>query len=150
PADASPLIIVDEAHAFRNSKTRRYKVLKRFARSSKLVLLTATPVNNSIRDLHSLLKLFCADAAFADVGVGSFTEALLGQEIRARDIQQIKRAVIIRRTRSQVRCELGGLRFPDSVRTSNVDYDAPIKFEALEPLLERLTFPGRAHAADLL
>src|SRR5207253_99758 len=52
--------------------------------------------------------------------------------------------------RSQVRCELGGLRFPDSVRTSNVDYDAPIKFEALEPLLERLTFPGRAHAADLL
>lgn len=54
------LIIVDEAHYFRNDKSARFKYLKEIVRSNKnvkLVFMTATPVNNSELDYAHLYKL---------------------------------------------------------------------------------------------
>ncbi len=70
------LIVVDEAHAFRNPETFHYKALRRLMAAGgtkkRLVLLTATPVNNSLWDLYHQIMLFARhEAAFADVGVPS-------------------------------------------------------------------------------
>ena len=52
------LVIVDEAHRFRNSETINYAYLWRLCQGNKVILLTATPFNNTPEDIESLLKLF--------------------------------------------------------------------------------------------
>jgi len=52
------IIIIDEVHRFRNEDTRAYELLKNICRSKKVILLSATPFNNSPADIFSLLNLF--------------------------------------------------------------------------------------------
>ena len=52
------VVIVDEAHRFRNQDTRDYELLKNICRGRNVMLLTATPFNNRPADIFSLLKLF--------------------------------------------------------------------------------------------
>jgi len=52
------VIIVDEAHRFRNQDTKDYELLKNICRGKIVVLLTATPFNNRPADIFSLLKFF--------------------------------------------------------------------------------------------
>lgn len=52
------IIIIDEAHRFRNQDTKDYEILKNICRNKIVILLTATPFNNRPRDILSLLKLF--------------------------------------------------------------------------------------------
>ena len=52
------VIIVDEAHRFRNEDTKSYEQLKNLCRNKIVILLTATPFNNRPGDILSLLKLF--------------------------------------------------------------------------------------------
>ena len=52
------VIIVDEAHRFRNQDTEAYEILSNICRDKIVILLTATPFNNTPADIFSLLKLF--------------------------------------------------------------------------------------------
>jgi len=52
------VVIVDEAHRFRNQDTKSYEYLKNICRGKIVILLTATPFNNRPEDILSLLKLF--------------------------------------------------------------------------------------------
>ena len=52
------VIIIDEAHRFRNQDTKDYEYLKNICRDKIVILLTATPFNNRPGDILSLLKLF--------------------------------------------------------------------------------------------
>ncbi len=52
------LVVVDEAHHFRNPHTRRYAALSALAIGARVLLLSATPVHNRRRDLIALLALF--------------------------------------------------------------------------------------------
>lgn len=62
PRPAS-LIIVDEAHHFRTPTTARYRALAALAMHRRLLLLTATPVVNGLRDRDALLALFLGERA---------------------------------------------------------------------------------------
>jgi SNF2 family DNA or RNA helicase len=52
------VIIVDEAHRFRNEDTADYEFLSNICRNRMVILLTATPFNNTPQDIFALLKLF--------------------------------------------------------------------------------------------
>jgi len=55
------LIIIDEAHNYRNPDTYRTRNLKKIIDDngdSKILFLTATPINTSLDDLLNLIKLF--------------------------------------------------------------------------------------------
>ncbi len=52
------VVIIDEVHRFRNQDTEAYDVLSHICRNRIVILLSATPFNNSPEDIHSLLKLF--------------------------------------------------------------------------------------------
>ncbi len=52
------LVVVDEAHHFRNQHTRRYHALARATTSARVLLLTATPIHNRTEDLACILSLF--------------------------------------------------------------------------------------------
>lgn len=56
--DDIEIIIVDEAHRFRNPDTEGYELLKNICRNKKVILLTATPFNNKPEDILAMLKLF--------------------------------------------------------------------------------------------
>lgn len=74
------VILVDEAHHFRNTGTRgdtdspesRYWKLYELAAGKALFLLTATPINNRLRDLQHMIELFSRKQAdyFKDAPLG--------------------------------------------------------------------------------
>ncbi|MFX1256505.1 MAG: helicase-related protein [Promethearchaeota archaeon] len=64
------LILIDEAHKFRNSWTNRWRNIRtlRYKKKdnsssfrNKFLLLTATPINNNIWDVYNLIKIFSDD-----------------------------------------------------------------------------------------
>ena len=56
--DEKFLIIIDEAHRFRNEYTQDYALLHNLCLGNKVLLLTATPFNNQPADIYALIKLF--------------------------------------------------------------------------------------------
>lgn len=111
--DEYALIVIDEAHAFRNPSTQQAEALRVLLQgqpAKKLVLLTATPVNNSLRDLYELIRLFVRnDAAFLDAGIPSlqkhFQEAnRLHPDTLSPDVLfDVLDAIAVRRTRRFVK-----------------------------------------------
>lgn len=75
PIDEYQLVVIDEAHNYRNPDARtRAGVLRRLLRGQRrdLVMLTATPVNNSLLDLYHLLRFFLKqDSQLADQNIQS-------------------------------------------------------------------------------
>lgn len=52
------VVLVDEAHRFRTEDTATYAKLSQICRGKKVILVTATPYNNSPKDLLAQIKLF--------------------------------------------------------------------------------------------
>ena len=71
--DEYKLIIIDEAHNYRNpSSPTRHDALRAllYGRKKDILMLTATPVNNSLWDLFTLTKYFIRQDSFlADKGI---------------------------------------------------------------------------------
>jgi SNF2 family DNA or RNA helicase len=75
-------ILIDESHNFRNGKSNRYIALDeaihrnggrgRDGQRKKVILLSATPINNDLYDLANQLQLFTQSEAdyFRDAGIG--------------------------------------------------------------------------------
>ena len=107
------LVVVDEAHALRNPDALRSRALREFLAGSPpkdLVLMTATPVNNSVMDLHVLLSYFLRDdSIFAARGIPSLVKRF--QQADAEDpddltpdlLFDIIDSVAVRRTRHFVK-----------------------------------------------
>lgn len=56
--DRYEYIFIDEAHRFRNEATHGYEKLHQICFGKKVILVSATPLNNTIDDIYSQLKLF--------------------------------------------------------------------------------------------
>ena len=54
----SEYIFIDEAHRFRNAETETYNDLYEICEGKKVILITATPLNNKFLDILSQLRLF--------------------------------------------------------------------------------------------
>src|SRR2546426_521730 len=65
------LLVVDEAHRFRNPDTRRYRALAKLVVGARVLLVTATPVHNRLADLFHLFRLFLRDHELAALGRAS-------------------------------------------------------------------------------
>jgi hypothetical protein len=107
------MVVVDEAHALRNPATQRAEAMNRLLEGSPpkaLVLLTATPVNNSLWDLYNLLAFFVRnDAVFASTGIPSLRErfkeaaAVDPDALNPDELYDVLTPVVVRRTRSYVK-----------------------------------------------
>lgn len=62
-------IVVDEAHRFRNSETERYLKLTEICRGKRVILVTATPYNNSPMDILNLISLFQSPRCSSIIGI---------------------------------------------------------------------------------
>lgn len=126
--DRQRLIVIDEAHQFRNPRTSRYRALAQLTAHAHVVLLTATPINNRPADLYWLLRLFLGDGALTSAGVPDLRAALL-QRDGADDvlIRRAASAIVVRRTRDDHVASNGkgieGLRFPRQHPPRPISYD---------------------------
>lgn len=121
--DDYALVIVDEAHNYRNPNSPyRAAVLRRllFGPRRGVVLLTATPVNNSLWDLFHLMRFFMRqDSALADRGIVSIRERFKvasqtdPANLNPDYLYPIIDAVTVKRTRSFIKRHYGN----DRVRT---------------------------------
>jgi superfamily II DNA or RNA helicase len=98
------LVVVDEAHAFRNPNTKRYAALARRTAGASVLLVTATPVCNGIADLEALIRLIACDDVLAGAGVPSIDAAFEGRDREL--IAQVVEALVIRRDRGVLPQEL--------------------------------------------
>lgn len=74
-AEQAEIVIIDEAHHFRNRSSNRYRKLFDMMNSGaykQIFMLTATPINNSFLDLQHLIELFThrQDDYFAPAPLG--------------------------------------------------------------------------------
>jgi len=56
--EQAEVIIIDEAHHFRNRNTERYRKMFEICDDKQVFLLTATPINNSLLDIQHQIELF--------------------------------------------------------------------------------------------
>jgi superfamily II DNA/RNA helicase len=78
------VIIIDEAHHFRNPRSNRGKMLMELAAGKKLFMLTATPINNSLDDLYHLINYFAQGRKdhFASIRIQNLRAHFLDAEKR--------------------------------------------------------------------
>lgn len=110
------IILVDEAHNFRNRRAKRYYQLENILAANgrrgrdggrkKLILLTATPINNNIFDLYNQINLFTGNdrTYFASAGIGDLYKYFLvarRESIEEGSIRifNLLEEVVVRRTR---------------------------------------------------
>jgi superfamily II DNA or RNA helicase len=130
PPAARRLVVVDEAHAFRNPATRRFAALARRTAGARVLLVTATPVCNSVRDLEALLQLIVRDDVLAERGVPSIDAAFLARDPRS--LATIVAELVIRRGREVLP---PSLQF-GALERRVVFHDVPVI-----PELDELQFP---------
>src|SRR5712692_4731641 len=112
------IVLVDESHNFRNRNAHRYENLERLLAAhnrrgavsgerKKLILLTATPINNTVLDLFQQVNLFTGGdrSYFAGAGIGDLQKYFLAARRAARQQESgialfnLLEEVVIRRTR---------------------------------------------------
>lgn len=136
------LVLVDEAHQFRNPATARYRALSRLCAGASVILLTATPINNRLGDLYWLLRLFLGDGALRRSGVADLKSALLtGERPAPASAASVVAQVVVRRTRADIpraaAAQVG--HFPRRMRPTPVHYDLTGRYPNFEELLELIT-----------
>jgi SNF2 family DNA or RNA helicase len=95
------LVVVDEAHGLKNSRT----IAHRFVRSLKtlrVLLLTATPIENELRELYNLMAL--VDGSLFPT-YRKFAQRFLRSRYEVRDVAELRRfcsQFLIRRRRAAV------------------------------------------------
>jgi hypothetical protein len=159
--DEYALVVVDEAHNYRNPDAPyRAAVLRHllFGQRKDLVLLTATPVNNSLWDLYNLMRFFLRqESALAAQGVINIRErfkAAAKQDpanLSPDFLYPIIDAITVKRTRAFVKTFYAGdtIRGPDGVMRPivfpkavpisvryNLDSIAPGLFDAVVEALD--------------
>lgn len=145
--DRYDYIVIDEAHRFRNENTQSYADLLDICRGKKVILVTATPLNNTIDDIFAQLKLFQAPKNSTIPGIPNLekffnrlkkrfnkidkndpeyreTITEVSKEIR----EKVLKHVMVRRTRTDVvtyfknDMEMQGLTFPDMQDPQKIIY----------------------------
>ena len=109
------VILIDESHNFRNSTTNAYKALLAFMEEkmddSKIIMLSATPISNSIKDLKNQLRLFPHERLqqIPPLGTTNLDEYFRSCEDKSvitsegvEKIRELLKYILIRRTRSQI------------------------------------------------
>ncbi len=149
------VVLIDESHNFRNKGSKRYESLEwilegnggrgRDGARKKIILLTATPINNDLFDLYHQLNLITGgdQAYFAPCGIGDLQRYFRRVRREAREgkgifgLFNLLEEVVIRRTRPFIRtaypeAKIQGktIHFPQR-RLRTAQYDLESTYEGL-------------------
>ena len=168
-ASQCQIVVVDEAHRFRNENTQSYAQLKVICANKKVILLSATPLNNQLGDLLAQLKLFQAARQSSIQGVSnlegffkkrqeelksvprddpSYPDIVRKSAALVRD--KVLKYVMVRRTRSEIRryfqadLQRQQLHFPEMMPPQRIIYkfdaETEVVFDETIALLKTLQY----------
>jgi hypothetical protein len=133
-------VFIDESHRFRTEDTQSYEMLAQICRGKRVILVSATPLNNTPQDILSQIKLFqngrnstIPNVRNLEAFFGSLRRKLEGldrqddredyfrivQENARQTREKILKFLMIRRTRAEIEKYYGvdlkqqGLKFPE-------------------------------------
>jgi len=146
--DRYDYVVIDEAHRFRNENTQSYANLLDICRGKKIILVTATPLNNTVDDIFAQLKLFQAPKQSTIPGVPNLEKFFTSLKTKLKKVDKndpafkdvlkeissdirnrILRYVMVRRTRKDVVTYFKGdivkqgLVFPDLDNPQKIVYE---------------------------
>jgi HKD family nuclease len=162
-------VLIDEAHRFRNEATQAYNNLFQICAGKKVILVSATPLNNRLSDLLNQLKLFQPTRKSSIPGIPNLEQFFKGlqkqldqyskedpeyrrilKEVSQKIRSQILRYVMVRRTRTEIIRYYGddlsqqGLRFPQVAEPQKIIYQFDDRtewvFNQTMQLLRRLSY----------
>lgn len=102
------LVVIDESHSFRNSATKRYgnlqKLLSSGKRNKRVLLLTATPINNSVFDLYHQISLLTrnSDIYYRGYGISNLKSYFSALAKGGVEITDLLMETMVRRSRQDV------------------------------------------------
>lgn len=162
--DKYSYIIIDEAHRFRNELTSSYENLHKICKNKKIILVSATPLNNKLDDIKSQIKLFQPAKNSTIPGVQNlevffreqqkeldshekssqeYLDAVKRTSEKVRD--KVLKHIMVRRTRSEIKKYFSeditkqGLRFPSMAEPQRIIYQFDSKTdEVFEQTIEML------------
>ena len=136
-------IVIDEAHNLRNAAAERSKAIDSLLgglNPKKTILLTATPVNNSLTDLETLIKYFIRnDSYFSGIGIPSIAkyikraQAIDPDSLSPKMLFDLMDQVSVRRTRKFIK-----KNYPGDKITLPSGEESPIFFP--EPKVYRVDY----------
>ena len=167
--DRYDYVVVDEAHRFRNENTQSYANLLDICRGKKVILVTATPLNNTVDDIFAQLKLFQQPKNSTIPGVPNLEKFFNSLKTKLKKVEKtdpayktlikevssdiknsILRYVMVRRTRTDVinyfkdDIQKQGLVFPDVDNPQQIVYkyegDLEIIFNETIKHLQHFTY----------
>ena len=147
-ADKYDYVFVDEAHRFRNSDTESFALLHEICRGKKVILISATPINNYTSDIENQIYLFQPKQSGTINGIkniegffrglnGKLAKKVKGSPEYMAQLREnseiirdkLIREVMIRRTRGEVQkyyaadLEAQGLTFPKAGSPEKIVYE---------------------------
>lgn len=103
------LVLVDESHNFRNPGAQRYqnliKLLATGKREKQVILMTATPINNSLWDLYHQLMLIAKgnEECFRDAGISNLRGFFQRVNQGTAELFDLLEETAVRRSRTDIR-----------------------------------------------
>lgn len=164
--DSFKYVFVDEAHRFRNATSTEFQYLKKICYGKGVILITATPQNNTILDIANLITLFQdsrnssiipdtrdLDKYFKDrykEVKDSNNDSSVISDVASKVRDEVLRHVLIRRTRTEISkyykddLEKQGLSFPIVNDPTRLDYmyddEMEQSFNETIELLKKLSY----------
>lgn len=138
------VVLIDESHHFRNPDTKKYNDLSIICREKQVILLSATPQNLNIEDLHWQIKLFTLYEANHNFRIYpvKLKEYFKACENNEANIEDLIAQLFIRRTRTDIKEYYPhmNLIFPKRKGPYRVDYSIDQVYENKqgEKLYEKL------------
>jgi superfamily II DNA or RNA helicase len=139
------VILIDESHNFRNPGTGRYQNLLKLLATGKpdktVILMTATPINNSIWDLYNQVSFITRqqDSFFREYGIRNLKRFFSEVQQGSAEIFTLLEQVMVRRSRQDVKLRQqageeirlpgkGIIHFPER-KLHSVDYDLEATYD---------------------
>jgi len=143
-------IFIDEAHRFRTETNITYESLAKICRGKRVILVTATPLNNSPKDILSQVKLFQKGKKSTIPNLPDLERFFAGLEKRLKDLdrqrnhteymnavrdnakdirEKLLKYLMVRRTRSEITNYFGEdlkrqkLKFPEVADPEPIFYE---------------------------
>lgn len=149
------VILIDESHNFRNPGTGRYQNLMKLLATGKpdkvVILMTATPINNSIWDLYHQVSFITGqqDGFLREYSIRNLKRFFSEVQQGSADIFTLLEQVMVRRSRQDVKQRQaageeirlpgkGVIRFPER-RLHSIDYELEATYDGFyEKIVARI------------
>ena len=139
------LIIIDEAHYYRNDLTADYADLHMLSAKNKVILLTATPFNNKPEDVFNMIKLFQIPTKTSLQTIENLSEEFKDLMKEFNSIDKLDQALPsdlkkIKEKRDKIATQMRAMLSPIVIRRSRIDLETIDRYKK-DLQKQGITFP---------